>query len=67
MIPNRNCRCGKPREKKWHLVCPDCWARIPRDLQIKVYHECKTNNGSPSHLAAIRECFEFLIKNNTTP
>ena len=56
----RTCSCGKPRLKSWHLACPSCWAIIPPSLQEKVYHLCKTENGSIAHREAIMECYRII-------
>ena len=57
---NSQCHCGNERRKLWHLVCEDCWKKLPAELQREVYYTYKTNNGGPSHRAAVRKVFEFL-------
>lgn len=57
---NRPCSCGKPRDKHWHLACPDCWALIPTALQDEVWDEVKVRPGSPEHRSAVRRCYEAI-------
>ena len=56
----RNCSCGKPRTKAWHLACADCWALIPKPLQDDVYRLFKAEQGSDDHIAAVRRCYEAI-------
>ena len=56
------CRCGGLREKRWHLVCPTCWERIPAPLKGELYDAYREKDGSPRHIAAIRQCFVALGK-----
>jgi hypothetical protein len=61
------CHCGKERRKLWHLVCENCWKQLPGELQSEVYHAYKTDNGGPSHRAAVRRVFEFLKAQKAKP
>lgn len=54
------CRCGRPKEKLWHLVCAPCWAKVPPGLQVEVYEAYREQDGSPRHIAAVRQVWEAL-------
>lgn len=56
----RPCSCGNPREKDWHLACPECWSLIPKPLQDDVYRLYKSAQGSPDHIAAVRRCYDAI-------
>lgn len=56
----RNCSCGQPKAKHWHLACPACWALIPKPLQDEVYHLFKAQQGSDDHVACVRRCYEAI-------
>jgi len=60
MTINDACRCGKQKQKSWHLLCPSCWGRVPQLLRDECYYEYKKAQGSEVHRKVIREIFEFL-------
>lgn len=55
-----DCRCGRPKEKSWHLLCPTCWAKIPIALQEEVYQAYNKCAGSEWHRIAQTKCIEHL-------
>ncbi len=63
IIPaNQRCRigCTGLREKSWHLLCPQCWGKLPLSLRNEVYAAYKQCPGSSRHTIAIRVCLDHL-------
>ncbi len=56
------CICGVGKQRRWHLVCPDCWAKIPRRLRAELWSAYKEDPGSERHRRSICDCIEFLKK-----
>lgn len=54
------CRCGNPKQKRWHLACPACWALVPPALQAQVYHLYKTARSSDAHIESCREAYRII-------
>jgi len=54
------CHCGNERRKLWHLVCEECWNKVPAELQSEVYHAYKSAEGGPRHRIAVRHVFKHL-------
>lgn len=57
---NFNCQCGQKRDKEWHLVCAECWEKLPQNLRDELYDAYNEKQGSPRHIASIRACFQYL-------
>lgn len=56
-----HCRCGALKVKDWHLVCAECWDRLPAELRDEVWAALKEDGqGTARHRAAVRSCYEFL-------
>lgn len=53
------CRCGTPKTR-WHLVCRDCWRKIPEYLRDEVFAAYKEEQCSPRHMKAMRQCIDHL-------
>ena len=49
--------CQEPKEKKWHLVCPYCWVKVPDADQEEVYRLYEKARGSVAHRA---KCFAVI-------
>lgn len=56
----RPCRCGAMKERRWHLVCPACWATLPLPLRGELYAAYAESQGGERHRVAVRACLEFL-------
>jgi hypothetical protein len=46
--------------KKSQVMCPRCWAQVPSAIARRVWHLYRTAQGSPEHLAAMREAIESV-------
>lgn len=59
--PSR-CRigCKNPKAQDWHLLCPACWAELPKILQDDVWREYKKQKGSDAHLTAVRAVYRYF-------
>lgn len=53
--------CENTKAQKWHIVCPDCWASLPKSIQEEVWASYREQRGSERHVRAISACFRFLI------
>lgn len=60
MVDPMRCRCGGTRAKKWHLVCPPCWSKVPPVLQVEIMAAYAEKPGSDRHISAIRQIFKAL-------
>lgn len=49
--------CNEPKEKRWHLVCPYCWVKVPDADQEEIYALYKKGRGSEAHR---EKCFSVL-------
>ncbi len=52
--------CNAPKDKRWHLVCPACWAKVPAADQADVYELYSTRRGSPAHTKKCRQIVRAL-------
>lgn len=57
---NLRCRCGAEKDKQWHLLCNDCWAKLPKLLRDELYSSSKGKEGNERHRITVRECIAFL-------
>lgn len=56
------CDCGRTKKDDWHLLCVECWNRVPPELQTRVYDEYKNRRDSVEHLLAISEVRKALSR-----
>jgi len=52
--------CGAKRAKEWHLLCPTCWAGVPKSLQDEVWAAFREEKGGARHHAAIAAVLRFV-------
>ena len=57
--------CGKSKGAAWHLVCRDCWAKVPSPLQQKLFAAYKRERGGDEHRLAVREVLQHLREEAT--
>ena len=49
--------CSEPKEKRWHLVCPYCWVKVPDADKEEVYRLYAKERGSRAHRV---KCLEVV-------
>ena len=52
------CVCGGAKKHEWNVLCARCWYRLPQPLRDRVWKLYRTAQGSPAHVAAVRECIQ---------
>ena len=52
--------CSEPKEKRWHLVCPYCWVKVPDADQEEIYRLYKESRGSEAHAMKCRTVVRAL-------
>lgn len=52
--------CDEPKEKRWHLVCPYCWVKVPDADQAEIYDLYKHRRGSLEHRLKCRHVVRTL-------
>ncbi len=52
--------CNEPKEKRWHLVCPYCWVKVPDADQAEIYDLYKRARGSTAHAMKCRAVVRSL-------
>ncbi len=53
------CHCGATKVS-WHVACPPCWAKVPKDLQVEIYRLRKERRHSPDHREAVRKAMVLM-------
>lgn len=54
--------CQEPKEKKWHLVCPYCWVKVPDRDQEEIYSLYNKARGSQAHRTKCLEVVQALFR-----
>ena len=53
--------CSEPKEKRWHLVCPYCWVKVPAADQEEIYRLYNESRGSVAHVMKCRTVVRALL------
>lgn len=48
---------GEPKERRWHLVCPYCWVKVPDADKEEIYRLYQEERGSNAHR---EKCFSVV-------
>ena len=54
--------CSEPKEKKWHLVCPYCWVKVPAADQEQLYELYQKARGTLRHVIKCRTIVRDLLE-----
>lgn len=58
--------CKTPKEKQWHLLCPEHWGKTPERLRDGVWEAYKNKRGTPDHRAACARVIRWHFQQKET-
>lgn len=59
--------CHAPKAKKWHLVCAECWAKVPAATQDEIFRLYRAERDSERHRVKCMEVVRELYRQRPNP